>query len=326
MGKIEIDARQKDILVDNPLFLDGLSRTGKMFIGRIISALKNIEHIQYLPILEQIPYLYRLNAINKAAALALMRVSLDNFVYDFSIGRNFNLRPGDTTSVWSSTQPQKYLNKSFNNCGNAALQQIKKKNTRYLFAIHEVFPDIGLCLEAFPKAQVIHVVRHPVDIINSWYARGWPSRIGKDPLSFTPALKGRLGAIPWFAYQWMKDYEAMSDMDKTIKSVHSVITMGKAAYTSLAGKDKKRILFICFERVTHSPTAEINRICKFLDTKTTPYLKAVLKQERCPRITPLAERNAKYKNIVRKASKKAINLVTELINDYEDQNYHGYEL
>jgi hypothetical protein len=124
----------------------------------------------------------------------------------------------------------------------------------------------------------------------------------------------------------MKDYEAMSDIDKTIKSVHSVITMGKAAYASLAGKDKKRVLFICFERITSSPTAEINRICKFLDTKATPYLKVVLKQERCPRITPIAERNEKYKNIVRKASSKAISLVTALISDYEDQKYYGYEL
>ena len=41
----------------NPIIVDGIGRTGKFFLGKILCGLENIEYYQYISVLEHIPYL-----------------------------------------------------------------------------------------------------------------------------------------------------------------------------------------------------------------------------------------------------------------------------
>lgn len=319
--KIYFDERRKDNLFGKIIFIDGLSRTGKMFIGKIISALKNVEHLQYLPILEHIPSIYRIKSIDERAAISLTKISLDNFVYDFLLGRNLNLRPSDATSICNSAHYKKYLKRCSEESKESSLERMKKEDRYHLFATHEIFPNAKICFKAFPDLKIIEVLRHPVDVISSWHARGWPWRIGKDPLSFAPALKGKRCAAPWFAYKWIEEYETMSNMDRALKSVHAIVMMCKQSYDRLSEKYKKKIIFLSFEDIVSSPIIEINRICKFLRTRPEEHFKKVLKAERCPRIIDLFEREKKYQNIISNISPGSKKLLRYLIKNYEEDKY-----
>ena len=58
----------KKLLVKNPVFLNGIGRTGKFFTARIISCFKNIEYFHYVAMLQNISYIQRLGLMTEDAA------------------------------------------------------------------------------------------------------------------------------------------------------------------------------------------------------------------------------------------------------------------
>ena len=101
-----INIRQETL--SSPIIVDGIGRSGKFFLGKILCGLENIEYFQYVSVLEHIPYLYRLGFINEDAAISLLQVNADEHFYNMLVGRNINLRFDDGSSVINSLEPELY--------------------------------------------------------------------------------------------------------------------------------------------------------------------------------------------------------------------------
>ena len=324
MGKVSI--AEKPQLIKNPILLNGITRTGKFFVGRIISCSKNLEYFQYVSILDYLPYMERLGFINKDCAVSLLRANIDQHAYNMRIGRNLNCRLDDISNINNSYESDKYIKRSLTPINKELISNIKKRTRLPIFILHECLPNIKIYYDAFPFFKWINLIRHPVDVIHSWYLRGYGHRYQSDPLFFSIRIKGVNGPIPWHAYKWKKEYETMSEMDRIIKTIYSITSMGKESYAGLHKLEKKKIIFICYEKMVTDPMNEIGRISRFLNTKPTKHLPNILSEERCPRVLISDEREKKYKDISRKATTKAMKLLKKLITDYENNKYHGYPL
>lgn len=99
----------KPTLVKKLVLIDGLSRAGKFFFGKIVSGFKKMEYYQYVSLLEHIPYVERLGGITEDAAISLLRVHIDEHAYNMRIGRNINLCYDDASSLYNSYEPNEYL-------------------------------------------------------------------------------------------------------------------------------------------------------------------------------------------------------------------------
>lgn len=310
-------------LVKKLVLLDGFSRTGKFFVGKIVSNLKKMDYFQAVYALEQIPFFHRLNSITEDAAIALLRKIVDEHAYNIRIGRNLNFRYSDASSLYNSHEIDEYIRRSMNQFGEINLTADKIidsfwKADRYsLFVVHEVLPNIQLFFKAYPALKIIELVRHPVDVIHSWYLRGWGRRFGADPLSFTPAANGNKGPVPWHAYDWRNEYEASCEADRVIKCIASLTEMCAQVYQSLSAKQKRQILFVRHENFVENTYAEIERICNFLNTELSGGMPVIMAREKCPGKISLSDRTRKIANLKKYSSKKAFALMIGLSKDYE---------
>ena len=96
---------------DNPLFITGLTRSGKTMLSPIISSFVRVEKVNVNYQFEYIPMLNIINSISNKAAITMMRYFIDNQVYENMIGRNINFRLSDWTSIWNTSEPMKYISR-----------------------------------------------------------------------------------------------------------------------------------------------------------------------------------------------------------------------
>ena len=309
----------KPTLVKKLVLIDGLSRAGKFFFGKIVSGFKKMEYYQYVSLLEHIPYVERLGGITEDAAISLLRVHIDEHAYNMRIGRNINLRYDDASSLYNSYEPNEYLKRGLNQVNNEKVKKAFCEDDRYsLFVTHENLPNIELFFKAYPDIKILNLIRHPVDVAHSWLLRGWGSRFGSDPLSFIPVVKGEKNPVPWCACDWKDEYEKVSGIDRIIKSIASLVKYGEKACNSLQGNQKERILTVRYENLVEETSGIIDKVCTFLGTEPSDSMPQILSRERCPGRLPEEKRKKKAEEIGRLASKDYYSLLMKLAKDYEE--------
>ena len=60
----------------------GVTRAGKFLLGKLVSGIDTVEHVQHIAILEQLPFLTRLGFVQEEAAISLMRITVDEHAYN----------------------------------------------------------------------------------------------------------------------------------------------------------------------------------------------------------------------------------------------------
>ena len=262
---ITVNTRSKSL--SNPIILDGIARTGKFFLGKILCGLEDIEYFQYVSAIEQIPYLNRLGFIDETAAISLLQVIVDEHCYNMMIGRNINLRFDDGSSVINSLEPELYNKRSISIIDR---EFIIKQSTKRIspFITHETFPNIEIFFKAFKQLKVIALKRHPIDIVHSWLIRGWGNRLeNNDLLAFVPLLKNKTLQFPWYANGWEEEYYNITETEKIIKCISVLMNFEQDTYNNLNLKNQQKVLVIRYENLVETPENEIYRMENFLRKK-----------------------------------------------------------
>ena len=278
---------------DNTLFLkptvcprmvlvDGLTRSGKMLTAKLVSNFERMEYFQAFDVIDHIPLLRWLGHLDDDTASAFLRLEADAAIYNRVVGRNLNLREGDSSNLRLALNYEEYQARTSGPDGAAAMDAFNAQLRTPVFFTHEALPNITLFFRAFEDLRVVEPMRHPVGLAYSWFRRGWGERYGEDPLSFVPAIDAGGRAVPWFARDWADDYLAASPTDRVIRSILTLTDMCKNAIEALALEHRQRIHFFAYERMLAEPETEISAIASFLDTQPLPGFDAVLPREGLP--------------------------------------------
>jgi hypothetical protein len=307
------------IIIKKLVLLDGYSRTGKFFVGKLIAGLKRIEVFQSVNVMDQLSFIHRMGGIKEDAAICLIRSVLGEFAYNMVIGRYLNHRYDDASSIYNSCEFDEYLKRSLNRDRSALLSNYLKEGRSSLFLTHEALPNVQIFFKSYPDLKMINLIRHPVDVIHSWYLRGWGRRFGTDPVATTPVLNGPDGPVPWFAYGWKEEYYSISETDRVIKSIYTLTEKCKETYNSLFQVQKDQILFVRYENMVEKTDEVIQSIYSFLDTELSDYMDQIKVRERCPRTLPPGDREAKINAIKEMASIEYFNLMLKIVEEYENK-------
>ena len=124
-------------------------------------------------------------------------------------------------------------------------------------------------------------------------------------------------AVPFYAYGWEDEYLKISPIDRIIKMIYELQFGNKKSYESLTNDEKKQIMVIRFEDFVDNTYKIVDDLAVFLNTKTSKYTKRSIIKQGCPRIQNLEKRVERYKNIKKISSSPYIQLVEEMIEDYE---------
>lgn len=309
---------ERATLVKNPLIVDGISRAGKFLLTNLLSGIAGVEPAQYRPVMEHVSRLQRFGLIDGRAAQELLRAEADMACWEMLIGRNFNHRRSDKSSIFNNARYKTYLPRLRRPDGEAALAEFRKKKLLSLFIVHETFPNVNLFFNSFPGLKVAVLERSPLDLVYSWRRRKLGARIGSDPLMGEIPLCGKAGNIPWYLYGCQQEYHAASGIDRTILAISTLVRMYEQTFAKLAPGREEKVLRLCYEDIIAEPEAVLRRAARFLGRSVLPELKLVIRKEKLPNKNYFLAKKRKIRSIRRAAAKKYFDILMILEKEYDN--------
>lgn len=317
MGRVGV--ADKNTLVKNLLLIEGVSRSGKFFLGKILDGFERIEHFQYISIIEQLPFFVRLGMMKREVVKSLMQSTIDDNARNLQFGRNLNFQASDHSCILKAPRAKEYLERTKLTNPSHIIKNLSRGKMYSTFVVHECMPNIEIFFDVCPAVKIISIQRYPIDLVHSWYLRGWGLRQATDLLATQPCIKKNGIDIPWYACQWKESYNDLSPMDRVIKSINSFFKMGRKCYMGLTDKQKKQILFIAYEDLIEKTDSVVECIAKFLKVKAFDELPEVLKREGCYKILDKNDRKKKIDEIKSKASSQTFKMLMQLTKEYESK-------
>ncbi len=306
-------------LVKKLLIVEGITRAGKFLLANLLNGFPNIEPVQYHGLLEQIPFLEKFGLMDRRTAQELLQCEIDTHAYEMRIGRNLNHRLSDKSSIFNRLDSKLFLERAEKSDGDAAVAEFDKEKPSSLQILHELMPNIQIYFDTFPQLKVLGLQRSPAELVYSWHQRGHGHRWGTDPKVFQMTINSPRGPIPWFAAEWEKNYYELSEMDRIIMSITTLVHKGRAAYQKLSSKNKKNILSLRYEDILENPLAIVKQIGRFLKVKPSKDMPEILKREKLPNLSPHLNKNKKMEEIKKLASPKYFQALVKLEKEYRHE-------
>lgn len=302
---------------DKPLFISGLTRSGKTMLAPIISSLERVEKVNINYQFEFIPMINIVNSLSDRVAVTIMRFFLENHVYENKIGRNINFRLNDVTSALSSKEPMEYISRLNNEDGDNVFENIHKSRRIFLLLVHDALWHCKIYFKAFPNLKMVHIERHPTDLIFSWFNKGYGSDFYDNPRNALLTINWGDNILPYYAHTWEEEYINLPEMGRIIKMVNMIQNKGEKAHRSLSAKYKKNIFFIKYNNILSNPEVAIENISKFLETKQSFHTPIAKRNARVPRKIKLDERKKKQNTIKKLSNQETYHLLLSMIDQYE---------
>jgi hypothetical protein len=270
-------------LAGTVVFADGMGRSGKGMIGPLISSFDRVELEKVEEIFEFIGTLHRLGKIDPGAAAVALRTQADILLHNGLIGRNSNFRWNDHSSVFRATQRLKHVKRLFTAEGASTAALVRAEHPIVQNMTHDQLSNFGLFHAAFgPDLRIVEMIRHPLGLADSWRRRGWDSRFGTDPLSFTYCIDHHGIELPYYAAGWEEAYAAASPTGRIVRTLARVWAWIMESYEALSDAEKGQVFFISYEEFIRNPTPSLEPLASFLGTNTTKHTKTMMNRLKLP--------------------------------------------
>ncbi len=300
------------------VFVDGLARSGKSMLGPILASFDRVEIERVEEIVEYLGGLHWLGKIERDAAVIALQMETDMHLYNSLIGRNTNFRLGDHSSVWADPNPWRYLRRLAGGEGREVVERIARDRPIYQTQTHDQLMNFELYHAAFgERLRIVEMIRHPVDLADSWMRRGWGTRFGDDPRALTLSIRYDGRDLPYYALGWERLYLDSDPLARVIRMIERLWDETVGVYRTLAPGQKRQVCLIPFEPFVERPAPHLVRIERFLGTGTTRQTPRALRRQRCPRRDSAEARGATRHRVEREASGGEREILARLIEEYD---------
>lgn len=288
------------------VLIDGLTRSGKGLLGPVLSSFERVELERIEPDLEWMGDLWRLGRVQTDAAVAFLRLAVNRLGYEGMVGRNTNFRFGDHSSVWQSPRRLQYFRRLFMDERLPLLERISSERPIFQNMVHHQLMNFALFDAAFKdRLRMIEMIRHPVDLVDSWMRKRKGELIGKDPLISMVFIEWRQHFLPWYAQGWEAEYLAATPIDRVIRLISAKWRMQIDGWHAVPIESRNRLLVLPLEDFTQRPEPYLRRLADFVGTGPTEKTPKMLRQQRVPRTIDTSRRNATRDDLLKRASPDA---------------------
>jgi hypothetical protein len=299
----------------NVVLVDGITRCGKSLFSNVLPTLNNTEQLQFFVLLEHIVPALSLGMINPGYASSSVRTLMNELAYNMVLSRNVNFRPDDQTGVLNHPDAKRYFKRLTREDGDGVVNDLRKEPPFFPFMTH----DMMVNLEYFDLLNIdykmIHISRHPVDMIHSWVKRGWGERFLNDPRSFTLTIDFNGINLPWYCHGVEERWLNYNPLERCAFTVMDLIERTIRQYARAAHPE--RIHDITFENFVQHTADEMQGIAQFLGTTASFATDQALRNARCPRILDNSERQSKITEMRNGISRELYDKMMHLAECYE---------
>jgi len=307
----------KKNLIKKSIFVSGITRSGKIVLCNLLASLRGMENIKLDYNFELILSLNKIKKIDNKTAEYILNYMLNLTHYNSTIGRNLNFRKSDYTSVWNSYNTKNIIKRLTSKEGENAFKKIKQSKKYFLMMIHNGLIFSPLLFKIFPKLHIMHMQKHPIDLIYSWNKKNIGNSFLSNNRNSLLTLEVKNNLIPWYAIGWEKKFLKACKLDKIIFTINSLRTSSKIAFSKLDKDQKKRIYFINFDKLVSNTNYVLDIITKKFNLSKTSYTKKIINSNQLLRKINLQDRNDKYAFIVKRASKDGLKVLNKMIEEFE---------
>jgi hypothetical protein len=309
----------KKTFTSDVVFISGLTRSGKTLLCPIISSFCNSEKINLEPNFENLLELKQIECIREDTLVYLLRSFMNLMIYNDAIGRNVNFRQDDYTSVWNYVDPSAYMSRLNKTDGDSVCLEINNSNRLFPIMLHDGLWHAEYIFKAFPKSKIIHMQRHPVDLVYSWSRKGYGGSFFESLRSNIVTYLFNNKVVPYYAFKWEEEYLSLDEVDRVIHMINKLLNHHIIAYNKLSKGEQKQVFCVNHQRLATYTHEVIEEIEVFLESEMTEHTSDVLKRENCPREFFPTERRDKLKYIKSKCSITSFNLLNSMIDAYDNQ-------
>ena len=285
------------------VIIDGMIGGGKNLISSIVSSLPNVEMWLHKPKIEQICMLHYYGHISLEAAKTLIKVWIDEEIFNQSISRDINFKPSDYSGVFHDSKPLRYFRRLFRSPSEGE-KTLKKEmptlnlmthvNTSYAKPLFEALEERLIYVKISRHPMSTYMIKHNINWIKKWESNG---RFGH-LMYKTLDNNSKQIHLPLYAKKIEKEYFKANHADKAMLLFDQWIRNDDSFIDEIKKTTKAKIYEIPYEKFVFEPLKYINEISKSLDVKLDKTTLKKMRQEKVPRTSLTdAPKNPVYSKI-----------------------------
>ena len=317
---------QRKLLHDNYVFIDGISKSGKIVISSIISSFQNCENQIFPHKFNDYLKFSNLNLMDERLAIEVILQDMQILMIENQLSRFLNFRKHDLSSVNNSLQKKKYYENLKIKDNPAEIKKIinelKKRKNFIPMVVDDFFPNCFGRFKYFFKFKKIILLRNPFGILYENLIR---NRIDKQ-IKLHPWQKSfhyikNNTNIPWFVEpENFRKYMKSSRIEKYLMYMKS----DYSPYLKNRIFNLKKSKFVFIEDVWREPNKMTENISKFLNTSKSKYTDVLLKKLYLPRLGIKENYEKEFYFIKKKLNKKEFDFILKLEKEYKNKkNLYG---
>ena len=176
-------------IVKNLVFIDGVTRSGKLLLGSLVATFKKMESLEFGENFEHFLPSLKLKKCSYDFAKSYLITYLDQLIYNKLLSRNSNFRYSDITSIYNYFNPSVYKRRLKEKEGDGVLKKIKSKKPILPLVTHDLMVNLDIFLKLNIKVKFIEIYRNPFELTYSWLKRGLAKNMEKSKREFTMRLE-----------------------------------------------------------------------------------------------------------------------------------------
>jgi hypothetical protein len=259
-----LEAYRPSTWFDSAVVVDGMARSGKSLVAGVLSWSEKIEPWQLSAYVDHIFKLWELGLVGRSEAVSILRVAINDAAFNYAIGRSVNTRLHDASSVQKFGKSEEFLARGQSEDYELLERQFLLQGRLPSFVVHENVMARWLWEEALPSVKMIEVVRHPLTLFRSWYARGLGSRWGADPKLFVPVASVGGEPIPTFALDAHEEWRAANPEEKIVIALEQQYAQVWKSLSNGGQTDSFRV--VSLEAIKSSPRGVITDLLGWVGT------------------------------------------------------------
>ena len=282
----KIKILKKKLLHNNFVFVDGVSKSGKIVVSTIISSLKNCENQSYQDRFSDYLKFAKLKLLDNDLAIATILRDMQMLMIENRLSRFLNFRKHDLSSVNNSFKKNDYYKNLRINDNEYEIEKIiknlKRSKTLIPMVVDDFFPNCFESFKYFCEFKKIIMLRNPIGIFYEYYNRNrMDKQIKQHPWQNCFHYEKDNKRVPWYIVP--RDIRKFHSAKKIEKYLMSINSQYKPYFSDRIFKIQNT-KFIFIEDLWESPKFITNLIAKFLKTKETKFTKSILKKLDLPRL------------------------------------------
>ena len=315
------------IIDANYVFIDGMSRCGKAGIAPVISSFNRVEHYKVRATYDRFLMVYESGDLSKQGFKYLFESDLLMDVWFSMMGRDVNNNLHDQTSILNSPKREEYIaranRRDSHNTFEEIIKEVKERNLIFPFVCDD-FMTIGNFLnEISANFKFIIVMRHPIDLVFTWYRSGRGSRLGTDPRYTNPAFQ--INGFDNLHFSMLEHAEEFSKANP-LEKCFLVIEKHMKEYLNSDLLHSKNSCLVPFENYYIETEKYIQKFENFLDTTRTEFTKEEMTNANVPRKKNNEIFSKKANMIFDNIDEKYISRLNNLCQRYESEISDVYKL